>query len=105
MQDNNEKRITTGEWDEMIAQMRDISGKLQRILIVIVGDEEMNERGMKKEHDEMNSQYELWEKQNMFKRIETTVKRIERIHWLLSILGFVDLGLIVTIILKYLGIL
>lgn len=45
---NKEEKIqlTQGDWDELV-------GMVKKLVDVICGDEQMNEKGLKREHDEM----------------------------------------------------
>lgn len=73
--DHEKIQLTRGDWNELV-------GMVKQLVDVICGNDKMNERGMKREHDEM---YEWFREQKWWKG--KTASMISMIGGLLGILG------------------
>jgi hypothetical protein len=82
--DNEKIQLTRGDWNELV-------GMVKQLVDVICGNERMNEKGMKKEHDEI---YEWYQEQKWWNK--KTVSVISMLGGLLGILG-----MLVSLILNF----
>jgi hypothetical protein len=82
--DNEKIQLTRGDWEELV-------GMVKQLVDVICGNDRMNEKGLKKEHDEV---YEWYQEQKWWNK--KTVSVISMLGGLLGILG-----MLISIILNF----
>lgn len=73
--DDEKIQLTRGDWEELV-------GMVKQLVDVICGNDRMNEKGLKKEHDEM---YQWYQEQKWWNK--KTISVISMVGGILGILG------------------